>query len=269
MKYSSLFILILLPALAFAAAGQETRDLEMSAAEIDTLRIQCGAGHLILRGNERLKKIEVDADILVEGLDAENIRSFLENNLLLDLQKRGNRAVLRAEFLRSSRFKPTEAKVDLLVRVPRKMNVSIDDGSGPIHASGFYGDFEIDDGSGSITIRGITGSVRVGDASGPMKMEVIRGNVDVKDGPGSIDVKLVIGDVSVVDATGSITIQDIEGHVKVSDGSGSIDIHDISKSVSILESDSGEISIEGVQGKIIRRDKNAPDEEIETVDEAE
>jgi hypothetical protein len=72
--------------------------------------------------------------------------------------------------------------------------------------------------------------------------------------------------VSVVDGFGSITIQDIGGHVKVWDGSGSIEIHDITKNVSILESDSGEISIEGVKGTIIRRDMNAPDEEIDTND---
>lgn len=269
MKCSTILVLILLPALAFAAAGQETRELELSAVEIKTIRIQCGAGFLILRGIEGTEKIEVDADILIEGLDAKDLQSFLENNLLLDLKRRGDRAVLRAMFLRSSRFKPTEAKVDLLIRVPRRLNVSVDDGSGPIHAGGFYGDLEIDDGSGSITVRGITGRVRIGDTSGPLTLEVIRGNVNVKDGSGSIYINLVLGDVGVVDASGSITIQDVQGHVKVWDGSGSIDIHDITKSVSILESDSGEISIEGVEGKIIRRDINAPDEESEPTDEAE
>jgi len=269
MKYSIILLFILLPALAFTSTGQETRDLELSALGVHTLRIQCGAGHLIIRGIYGLDKIEVTADILVAGLEPGDLQSFLENNLLLDFKKRGNKAVLRAEFLRSSRFRPLEAKVDLLVRIPRKMNVRIDDGSGPVHASGISGNFEIDDGSGSITIRDIIGRVRVGDMSGPITVEFVRGNVDIKDGSGSIHLNLLVGDVSVVDSTGSITIQDVEGQVKVSDGSGSIDIHDISKNVSILESDSGAISIEGVGGKIIRRDMEAPDEEIEPADDVE
>jgi hypothetical protein len=269
MRYSSLLILIFLPALAFAAAGQETKDLELSAGGINTLLIQSGAGYLNLNGIGNLNEIEVTANILVEGLNTEDLRSFLENNLLLDLKKKGKNAVLRAVFLRSSRFRPSEAKIDLFVRVPKRMNVKIDDRSGPIHASGFTGNLEVYDGSGSIAIRDIMGRVRIWDASGPVKVETIIGNVDVRDGSGSIDINFIKGDVNVTDTSGSITIQDVEGHVKVLDGSGSVDIHDISKNVSILESYSGEISIEGVKGKITRRDMNAPDEEIDTNDDVE
>ena len=269
MRYVTLIFLVLLPAMAFAAVNQETRELELPAVGINTVSIQCGAGSLILRGIEGLDKIEVTAEILVQDLQADNLQAYFENNVLLDLKKRGSKAVLLSEFLRSSRFKPIEAKIDLLVRIPAKMNVKIDDGSGPVHASGFYGNFEIDDGSGSITIRDITGKVRIGDSSGPITLESIKGNVDVKDGSGSIDINFVVGNVSVVDTSGSITIQDITGYVKVTDGSGSIDIHDVSKNVTILESDSGEINIEGVKGKIIRRDENAPEEETEPSDDVE
>jgi hypothetical protein len=269
MRYFALIFLVLLPVTAFAAVKQETRELELPAAGINILRIQCGAGGLILRGIEGLDKIEVSADILVQDLQAEDLKAYFENNVLLDLIKRGKKAVLLAEFLRSSRIKPLEARIDLLVRVPRNMTVRIDDGSGPVHASGFHGNFEIDDGSGTITIRDITGKVRVGDTSGPVTVEAIIGNVDIKDGSGSIDINSVAGNVSVVDASGSITIQDVDGYVKVSDGSGSIDIHDVSKNVTILESDSGEINIEGVKGRIIRRDENASEIETEPFDDVE
>jgi hypothetical protein len=261
--------LVLLPATVFAAVKQETRELEMAAVGINILRIQSGAGHLIVRGIDNLDKIEVTADILVQDLQAEGLDLYFENNVLLELKKRGSKMVLLAEFLRSSRLKPVEARIDLLVRVPRKMNVRIDDGSGPVHASGFDGNVEIDDGSGIIIIRDVTGKVRISDLSGPLIVEAIRGNVDVKDGSGSIDINLVAGNVSVVDASGSITIQDIDGYVKVSDGSGSIDVHDVSKDVTILQSDSGEINIEGVKGRIIRRDENAPERETEPSDDVE
>jgi hypothetical protein len=93
-----------------------------------------------------------------------------------------------------------------------------------------------------------------------------KGNVFVRDGSGGLGINFIEGNVSVVDGFGSIKIQDIGGHVKVWDGSGSIEVHDISKDVSIFESDSGEISIEGVKGRIIRRDKNTPDKENDTND---
>lgn len=266
MKYSTILILILLPVLAFAGTRLETRELQLSAGEIDTLRIQCGAGRLLLKGIDGLDRIDVTVNIVVEGIESGDLQSFFDQNILLDLGKRGGRAVLRAEFLRSSRFKPREAKMDLLVRVPMKMNINIDDGSGPIIVNDISGNLQVDDGSGSIAIRNITGRVRIGDTSGPISLEDIRGNVNVRDGSGSIDINFVVGNVSVVDASGSITIQDIGGYVKVSDGSGSINIHDISKNVSILQTDSGEISIEGVKGKIIRRDINTPVDESDSAD---
>ena len=269
MRYFFFVLLVLLPATAFAEVRQETKELELPVIGINVLRIQSGAGSLILRGIEGLDKIQVTADILVQDLQAEDLESYFENNILLDLKKRGSKALLLAEFLRSSRFKPIEARIDLLVRIPKKMTVRIDDGSGPVDASGLYGNLEVDDGSGSITIRDITGKVRIGDASGPITVETVKGNVDVKDGSGSIAINSVAGNVSVLDASGSITIQDVDGYVKVTDGSGSIDIHDVSKNVTILESDSGEINIEGVKGKIIRRDENAPEKESEPFDDVE
>ena len=269
MRYVILIFLVLLPATAFSAVRQETKELELPTVGISLLRIQSGAGSLIVKGIEGLDKIEVTADILVQDLEAADPDSYFENNILLDLKKRGSKALLLAEFLRSSRFKPIEARIDLLVRIPKKMTVRIDDGSGPVDASGLYGNLEVDDGSGSITIRDITGKVRIGDASGPITVETVKGNVDVKDGSGSIAINSVAGNVSVLDASGSITIQDVDGYVKVTDGSGSIDIHDVSKNVTILESDSGEINIEGVKGKIIRRDENAPEKESEPFDDVE
>lgn len=269
MKCSILFVLVLLPGMVFAETGRESKVLELPVAGINILRIQCGAGYLNVNGIEDFNKIEVNANIFIEGLDTEDLRSFIENNLLLDLKKRGNRAVLRAMFLSSSRFRPSEAKIDLFIRAPMRMGIRIDDGSGPINVSRFTGNLEIDDGTGSIMIRDIIGKVRIGDRSGPINVEGIEGNVQVKDGSGSIDITKVLGDVNIMDGSGSIMIQDIEGHVKVSDGSGSIEVHDISKNVSILEKDSGEISLEGVAGKIIRRDLNAPDEESEISDDVE
>jgi hypothetical protein len=266
MRYSIFFVLILLPVITFADTRREMKDLELPARGIDTLVIKCGAGFLHLRGFDGQDKIQVVSEVLVEGLDEKDLNTFFRKNLLLHLEQQGTKAVLRGVFIRPTHINPQEAKIDITVRVPRNLNVKIDDDSGPISVNDLFGDLEIDDGSGSIKIENIIGDVRVVDTSGTIEIEELKGNVYVRDGSGRIDINLIEGDVSVVDGFGSITIQDIGGHVKVWDGSGSIDIHDITKDVSILESDSGEISIEGVKGTIIRRDINAPDEEIDKND---
>jgi hypothetical protein len=86
MRYIILVFLVLLPVTTFAEVKQETRDLELPAVGINILRIQCGAGSLILRGVEGIDKIEVSADIMVQGLQPENLESYFENNVLLALQ---------------------------------------------------------------------------------------------------------------------------------------------------------------------------------------
>ena len=266
MRYSIFLVSILLPIIAFAGTKREMKDLELSSQGIDTLVIKCGAGSLHLRGFDEQDKIRVTAQIIVEGLDEKDLNTFFRKNLLLHLERKETQAVLRSIFIRPTHMNPQDAKIDMTVRVPRNMNVKIDDNSGPISVSDLFGDLEIDDGSGSIKIENIVGDVKVVDTSGTIEIEELTGNVHVQDGSGELDINLIEGDVSVVDGFGSITIQDIGGHVKIWDGSGSIVIHDISKDVSILESDSGEISIEGVRGTVIRRDMNTPDEEIDTND---
>lgn len=266
MRYSIFLVLILLPVIAFAGTRREMKDLELSARGIDTLVIKCGAGSLNLKGMDGNDKIRVAAEILVEGLDEKDLNTFFRKNLLLHLEKQGTKAVLRGVFIRSTLLNPSEAKINMTVRVPITLNVKIDDNSGPISVNDLFGDLEIDDGSGSIKIENIVGNVKVVDTSGTIEIEELTGKVFVKDGSGGIAINVIEGDVSIVDGFGSITVQDIGGYVKVWDGSGSIDIHDVSKDVSILESDSGEISIEGVKGAIIRRDTNTPDEENDTND---
>jgi hypothetical protein len=266
MRYSIIFVLILLPGLTFADTKREMKDLELPSQDIETLVIKCGAGSLNLRGIDGLTKIQVVTQIQVEGLGEKDLNTFFRKDLLLHLEKLGTKAVLRGVFIRSTDLNPREAKIDMTVRVPKNLNVKIDDGSGPISVNDLSGKLEIDDGSGSVKIENITGIVRVVDTSGTIEIEGIKGNVHVRDGSGRIDINLIEGDVNVIDASGSIKIQDVEGYVKVSDGSGSIEIHDISKGVSILQSDSGVINIEGVKGAITRRDTNTPDEEIDTND---
>jgi hypothetical protein len=266
MRYPIIFVLILLPGLTLAETRREMKDLQLPSQGIDTLVIKCGAGSLNLRGIDGHSKIQVVSQILVDGLEGEDLDTFFRKNLLLHLEQQGTKAVLRSVFVRPTHINPREAKIDTTLRVPRNLNVKIDDNSGPISVNDLSGDLEVDDGSGSIKIENIIGDVRVVDTSGTIEIEELKGNVFVRDGSGGLGINFIEGNVSVVDGFGSIKIQDIGGHVKVWDGSGSIEVHDISKDVSIFESDSGEISIEGVKGRIIRRDKNTPDKENDTND---
>lgn len=253
MKYVTFVILIFLPVLSFADTRHETRHFELSTTGIDILVIDCQAGSLDVSGVAGRNRINVVAEIKLENITNGSHRKFFENNIVLSLEKLSNKAILLSKITAPS-LTGDQTGIDLALKVPRKINVRVIDGSGPIRIRNIFGNLEIDDDTGSIRVANIVGRVNVDDSSGSIDIEEIRGRVEVKDGSGSIDINLIEGDVSVTDGSGPLTIQDIGGNVTVSDGSGSIEINDVTKNVFILEAGSGELSVEGVKGKVTIRD---------------
>ncbi len=242
---------IIFAAAVLAEPMRDIRHFELSAAGINRLVVNCGAGALDVTGVHGLDKIQVVAEVEVEGIQEEEFAKFIESNVRLDLKKWQSRAVLNSDI---SAPPSCEARINLSIAVPRNVAVKITDGSGPIRVGRHNGDVTIDDDSGKIQIDEITGSVTVNDGSGEIVIEGVVGNIMVRDGSGSIAIDQVTGDVYVTDGSGDISILHIDGNVTVSDDSGDIDISDVSGNVDIREAVSGEITIERVRGKITTRE---------------
>jgi DUF4097 and DUF4098 domain-containing protein YvlB len=239
---------------SLAAAIQETRQLDLPAESIDSMVINCGAGSFYLRGARDRGKIEVAAQIEVENIEAAKLQKFVQDNVLLTLKKQGRQAILRSD-INPAALASLEARINLTIEIPARLNVKITDSSGPIVVRKLNANLAIDDGSGSIEIKDISGEVRVDDFSGSIVIEDIEGNVVVSDRSGSIAIEYVAGDVQVKDGTGSIMIGAVDGNVSVSDSSGSIDVQSITKDVFIVirEGGSGNVTVEGVKGKVTIR----------------
>ena len=253
MKYVALIILMLLPSFVGAETVRGTKQMELSAKGIHSLVIYCGAGLLELKGVEGRDTIHVAAEIEVENFKEEDLQKFIEKNVRLNLKKKQNTAFLQSD-IDAHFIDNIDARINLVVSIPGKLNLDIIDGSGAIKVSDLTGDLRIDDDSGSIEIENITGNVSVYDSSGSIVIEDISGNVMVKDGSGFVGIDYIKGDVIIIDGSGDMVIRHIDGNVRVKDGSGGIDISDVSKGVSINESGTGELEIERVKGKITTRE---------------
>jgi hypothetical protein len=249
MKITAVFMVIFLPALALSGVFEETRHFELSAEGIQTLKIHCGPGSLTVIGVNGIDRIIATGQIEALNIEASLFQKYLENRLVLSLKRLGSIAILQADTQQSAPKEP-EAKINLMVKVPARLRVTIDDGSGPIIVTGLSAGLELDDDSGSIDIINVTGKLQVEDGSGSLDIQDVRGNVEVRDGSGYVNIRLVKGDVSVSDGSGSITIEDIDGNVTITDGSGSIDIHQVSQNVLIKAAGSGELDVDGIKGKV-------------------
>lgn len=253
MRTTALLLMILLPVVAFSGTLEETRHLELSASDVQTLKIYCGSGFLSVIGANGLDRIGATGHIEVRGIAANEFQKYTENQLELSLKKLGNNAVLRAE-MKAPFQRGIEAKIDLTVIVPKALHVTIEDGSGPIIVTNLSGKLQVNDDSGKIDIINMQGDLQIRDGSGSINIQDVRGSVEVQDGSGEIKIGLVKGNVMITDSSGSITIQDIDGNVTVTDGSGSIEIHQVTQNVFIRQAGTGSLEIEGVKGQVTTRD---------------
>lgn len=210
----------------------EVRDLRLDAADIDELFIDAGAGSLLVTGNADAEEIVVAATITIPGADAEKAREIIESDMVLSLERRDERAVLDSRFDSGLWDWGDAPGIALEVRMPTRLGLAIDDGSGSIEVRDVRGDVAIDDGSGSLVL------IRVG------------GTVEVDDGSGSLSVQDAGGDVRIVDGSGSITVTRVAGSVFIDDGSGGIDVSDVQNDLIIEEDGSGGVRIARVTGRI-------------------
>ena len=252
-KSSGLFLLlILLPALTFAGTVCDTKRLELPAGGIQSLKVDCGAGALKLKSKADLDTVKVMAEIEVDGACDLEFRTAIEKLLMLTLEHQNHKARLRCHLAKST-IRGREVRINLSVEVPENLYVNIIDKTGTIAVNDFVGRLAIDDDSGEILIKNVIGKISVDDGSGDIEIEDANGQVDIRDGSGEIVVRSIAGDVSIIDASGGILVEDINGNVTVSDGSGPIEINHVIKNVFIREDSSGEVEIDGVQGKLTIR----------------
>ncbi|MCX6576122.1 MAG: hypothetical protein NTV82_06990 [Candidatus Aminicenantes bacterium] len=234
MKSTTLIFAAFFVTASLAFSAQEIKPLSLAAQGIDKLEIDCGAGFLRVRGVEALNSIEVKAEIYVRGIADKKMKEFLEDHVKLTLEKKGSSALLvsRVDNRPFSFFR--EARIDLTVNIPKKMNIRIDDGSGSIDVESIIGNLVIEDGSGGI------------------RVENIQGDLDIDDSSGEIEVRGVTGNVSIDDGSGGIEITDIGGSLTVSDGSGGIDIDRVGKDLILRGTGSGGVHYRNIKGRVIK-----------------
>ncbi len=213
---------------------QEQRQLELDADGIAMLSIDAGAGSLDVRGSDSSRQISVDAVVLVKGARGEEAERFIAKRLRLELDRRGDEAVLIADFP-DGWMGDTQGAVALEVTLPQGIDLVVDDGSGSIEIEDTRANVRVDDGSGSLSVRN-AGDVLVDDGSGSLNIEGATGNVKVTDGSGSLKIRGVTGDVWIDDGSGSISVYDVAGNLTIVDaGSGGTSYEQVAGTVSVSD----------------------------------
>lgn len=225
MRSKFLFIALVILCTTAALTFEKVKDLSLDAEGIQKLKIECGSGFLKVTGKES-RVIEVRAEIIRRGKDDKDADEYIQNNVILKLEREGSQAVLISKF--KNKLFTGSRVINLTVNVPENIDIDVNDGSGEISIQNITGDIDVDDGSGTIAIDDIRGNVKIDDGSGTLSVRKVEGNVSIDDGSGTIDVAGVSGTVIVDDGSGSIRIEGVGGDVHIKDdGSGSLSIRDV------------------------------------------
>jgi hypothetical protein len=202
---------------------EQTLQLEINS--INRLRADTGAGTLTIIGEQGRDIISVEADIY----------TIEKDEYTLTLERSGDKAKLVADVSNWSGNSwniggNNRQRIDLIVKMPARLALELDDGSGSVKITGLSNNIEVEDGSGSLEIDG-------------------GNNINIDDGSGSLVVKNATGNVFIEDGSGSVTVKNTGGKVTIDDNSGGINIEGAG-SLEIIDSGSGGVNIEGVLGSV-------------------
>jgi hypothetical protein len=222
-----------------AELTKEHQQLTLDAAGFTNLAAITGPGDITIIGDANATKIVVDADLYYQN----------RSDLTFTLEGKGDQARLVADSNQNgiSVGWNESPYIDVTVRMPAALALSLEDGSGDVSISGLTQQIRVEDGSGELSING-GNDVRVTDGSGDIAIQQAQGAVKVDDGSGDLNISDVKGAVEVSDGSGDLLISRA-GAVKIDDGSGDISVSD-ADSLTVDESGSGELSYSNIRGRI-------------------
>ncbi len=217
----------------------QNRQLQLNANNLQQLVAETEAGDLHIIGEKGREQIEVEARINFDNID----------QLELTLEAKGNAAVLVARNKEQVSFGYVDnASVDLVVRVPERFALKLEDGSGDTRVEGLTGDLLIADGSGNLQVSGGR-QVTIEDGSGNLSLAQTSGNVSIDDGSGDISASQIGGTLTLTDGSGDVEISQVQGTVTIEDGSGDIRVAQAG-GLTVDDDGSGELSYQQISGRI-------------------
>ncbi|MEJ7833160.1 MAG: DUF4097 family beta strand repeat-containing protein [Nocardioides sp.] len=121
-------------------------------------------------------------------------------------------------------FSSGEAKLDFLITVPTRSELTVRSGSAEVTARGAYGVTHVKSGSGEVQIESLEGQSLVETGSGGVRIEASESDLRVKSGSGDIAIERCGGALSVSTGSGDVQIGTNNGPAMIKTGSGDLKV---------------------------------------------
>lgn len=256
MHKSILFLLLLLPAVAFAedkCKYSQPRNLSLDLTGVKAVVFELAQHDLKLEASPG-----ANADI--QGMACASQEKNLAQ-LQLTQQRIGDKLVVRAHREGQSLgifLGDNYAYLKLRATLPDNIPVQLKVGSGDADVSGVPV-FSADVGSGDVVAKRIRGLAAASVGSGDIEFDDVGSLKVISIGSGDIAAKRVRGDVEVGGiGSGDFELEGAKGRVEIgSIGSGDARVREVGGDVEVGSIGSGSVSVRDVQGKLTLRSKGS------------
>lgn len=220
------------------------RTLDLDAAGLAAVELQVRAGDLVVEGDASLGRIELRGKACASSDE-------LLQKIQFSQSRAGNQQVLTTLMPETAGW-GERATMDLVVRMPARLHLQLQDSSGDVRVRGIAS-LDATDSSGDLNVDDISGDVSLRDSSGDIYVQGVGGEVTViNDSSGDMRISKVRGDAIVQnDSSGDIVFDQIGGNAHVlRDTSGDIVAHVVGKDFTVDRDTSGDIRSRDVRGKV-------------------
>ncbi len=220
------------------------RSLSTEALDFTAVEIIAGAGNMVVEGSES-QLIEIDATVVSK--DYKKMAKFVEafdDRMLFHVKQVNDKIQIMAKAKKSA-FSAPNIQINLQIKVPKNLNLFIDDGSGSTEVTGLTGALHVDDESGPIAIRQIQNKVTVEDGSGSLFLESVVGDVEIKDKAGAVELRRIQGDVMIEDGSGNIVVVNMIGKLSIDDGAGNVAVKGLKGKFKLIDDGAGTVVVNG------------------------
>lgn len=150
-------------------------------------------------------------------------------------------------------------RLDVLVTVPVRSDVSVRTGSADVTLTGTFGNGQLKSGSGDVVVDTVEGPLLVETGSGDVRVESARAELKAKSGSGDIMVVTAAattmvstgsGDVQLVSTSGTAVVKTGSGDLKVGDAGADLSFSTGSGDLVVRNAQRGRLTAKGASGDL-------------------
>jgi DUF4097 and DUF4098 domain-containing protein YvlB len=214
-----------------------------------------GASIEIINRFGNVEVIPADTDRIVVDVDKTVIAANqaeaagIQNELMYSIVQDDNRFRVISNFNRDNNRRGRRFKTSLIVKVPKRSSVVVNNRNGSVDISGLTGDQNITNSFGNVSLSRIAGAVTISNRNDTVKVEEIQGATTISNEFGNIEARSVVGALELRHRNGNIQVETVKGDAKVYSSFGSVDVRDIQGSLEVSARNTS-VEVSGVENDV-------------------